>query len=203
MGTSTSVIVQDRSAFFRSSLAAILDAEPTITVDGVVMTSDELVEAAATAKPGAVFLEVQGTPWEVEGLLDDLHEASPSTRLIGVGRPADRSRLSRLHGRPLPRTAPYEDFIEALGLAPTGPVGPSTVYLTGETQTSLTEREHRVLSLLGAGWTADQIASRLGISARSVRSAREQVLMKLDVQSRAEAVAEALRLGIIGPPQLP
>jgi DNA-binding response OmpR family regulator len=61
----------------------------------------------------------------------------------------------------------------------------------------LTRREHQVLELLGEGLAQREIALRLGIASRTVGSHVERILMKLDVHSRAHAVARAYREGIL------
>ena len=54
---------------------------------------------------------------------------------------------------------------------------------------TLTQREDQVLALVAAGHTNDQAAKRLGISARTVRKHLESVFSKVNVPSRAAAVA--------------
>lgn len=62
---------------------------------------------------------------------------------------------------------------------------------------SLTERELDVLRLAAQGKTNRAIGSELGISHRTVQGHLASVYGKLDVNSRTEAVTEALRRGWI------
>jgi DNA-binding response OmpR family regulator len=64
----------------------------------------------------------------------------------------------------------------------------------------LTAREHEVLTLLADGRTQKHIADELVISPKTVGAHIERILAKLDVHSRAEAVAMAYRLELIGIP---
>jgi DNA-binding NarL/FixJ family response regulator len=57
----------------------------------------------------------------------------------------------------------------------------------------LTKREHEVLELLAEGYQQDDIARRLVISPKTVATHIQRILAKLDVRSRAQAVALALR----------
>jgi DNA-binding NarL/FixJ family response regulator len=57
----------------------------------------------------------------------------------------------------------------------------------------LTRREHEVLDLLAEGCEQDEIARRLVISPKTVATHIQRILTKLDVRSRAQAVAYALR----------
>ena len=66
--------------------------------------------------------------------------------------------------------------------------------------TKLTRREQEVLQLLASGLTQQQIAKQLVISSSTVASHIEHVLEKLGVHSRAQAVALALRSGLVGTP---
>lgn len=57
----------------------------------------------------------------------------------------------------------------------------------------LTRREREVLALLAEGLAQGEIAERLGISPRTVATHIDRILVKLDVRSRAQAVAAAYR----------
>ncbi|HEY1038263.1 MAG TPA: LuxR C-terminal-related transcriptional regulator, partial [Bacteroidia bacterium] len=61
----------------------------------------------------------------------------------------------------------------------------------------LTNREIEVLGLLQTGEQNKEIASSLFISAKTVDHHISSILLKLDVNSRNKAVAEAVKLGII------
>ena len=57
----------------------------------------------------------------------------------------------------------------------------------------LTDRERDVLELLAKGYTNRQIADQLGITANTVKKHVDHILQKLQVSTRAAAVAVALR----------
>jgi DNA-binding NarL/FixJ family response regulator len=56
----------------------------------------------------------------------------------------------------------------------------------------LTKREQEVLDLLAEGYQQDEIARQLVISPKTVATHIQRILTKLDVRSRAQAVAYAL-----------
>jgi len=62
----------------------------------------------------------------------------------------------------------------------------------------LTDRERQVLQLLAEGLTQTAIAAELYISPKTVGTHIQRILTKLGVHSRAEAVASAFRLGLVG-----
>lgn len=57
----------------------------------------------------------------------------------------------------------------------------------------LTEREWRVLKLMTAGDTNEEIAQKLYVSTRVVRRSATAIYSKLEVRNRSEAVAYAMR----------
>ena len=60
----------------------------------------------------------------------------------------------------------------------------------------MTTRELEVLALVAEGLRNSEIADRLALSERTVDHHVSAILRKLNVRSRAEATAEALRLGL-------
>ncbi len=63
--------------------------------------------------------------------------------------------------------------------------------------TVLTNREREILGYLAEGLGNKQIAARLGISANTVKTHLEMLFEKLEVSSRAEAVATGVRRGLL------
>ena len=61
--------------------------------------------------------------------------------------------------------------------------------------TALTDRERQVLSLIADGQSQKQVALSLGISVKTVGAHVQNLLVKLGVHSRVEAVALAVRAG--------
>jgi DNA-binding NarL/FixJ family response regulator len=68
---------------------------------------------------------------------------------------------------------------------------------------NLSDREREILSLLAAGHSQDEIATKLFISPKTVATHNQHVLLKLNVRSRAQAVAAAYRLGVAIPGEDP
>ena len=83
--------------------------------------------------------------------------------------------------------------VESQSVAAERPVRLSSNHQRG----GLTQRQLEVLSLLAAGKSTREIASLLCVSTHTVRNHISQILFKLHVHSRVEAVAVAQKLGVI------
>ena len=66
-----------------------------------------------------------------------------------------------------------------------------------DARSDLTTRESEVLLLFAQGLNGNAIAEVLGVSGPTIRHHAENVLRKLGVSSRAAAVAEAFRRGLL------
>ena len=62
---------------------------------------------------------------------------------------------------------------------------------------TLTEREQQVLSLIAAGHPTREVAEQLCYSERTVKNVLHDVVTKLNARSRSQAVAFAVREGLI------
>lgn len=62
---------------------------------------------------------------------------------------------------------------------------------------NLSDRERDVLTIIAKGYTRNETAQMLGISANTVAGYLKQVYRKLNVSTRAEAVLEAARHGLV------
>jgi DNA-binding NarL/FixJ family response regulator len=61
----------------------------------------------------------------------------------------------------------------------------------------LSEREQRVLALIAEGYPTREVAQQLCYSERTVKNVLHDVVTKLNVRSRSQAVAHAVRDGLI------
>jgi two-component system response regulator FixJ len=70
---------------------------------------------------------------------------------------------------------------------------------TDERFTRLTPRQVEIFDLVAAGFTSHAIADKLGIGIRTVESYRAQVMEKMQAESVAVLVRQAIRLGRMTP----
>ena len=74
---------------------------------------------------------------------------------------------------------------------------PSPALIPLPSPLALTKREQEVLAGVACGERSKEIAKRLGITERTVRAYLTNIYTKLNVDSRASAVANALKHGLL------
>ena len=77
------------------------------------------------------------------------------------------------------------------------PAQPRAIHTIQAPSSPLTEREREVLELMAEGKSTDRIAVMLSISGATARNHIQNILQKLHVHSRAEAVAYAFEHGLV------
>ena len=77
------------------------------------------------------------------------------------------------------------------------PATPSMARTKADAEDGLTLREREVLALLADGLSTDAIAEALSISRSTTRNHIQNILQKLQIHSRAEAVAYAFEHGMV------
>jgi len=183
-----------------------------MSVVGMAATEPEALSLADAERPDLVLVDI-GLPG-ADGLVvgKEIHRRLPSAKLVavtalddpGTARKAMTMGFRGYLSKDLPAlqfAASIQAIVEGraifprLGVAPTrrtranggSPGGPR----------HLTRREREVLLLLTEGLRGTEIATRLSISPRTVRTYVQSILHKLQVHSRLEAVAVALETGLV------
>src|SRR5262245_34592434 len=101
------------------------------------------------------------------------------------------------------KAAPLPDLVRALDLVATGSVYIDAVLAAGlagrrsDGAPELSKREREILRLLSHGNTNEEIGRELFISPETVRTHVRRAIAKLDARTRTQAVATALRHGLI------
>jgi DNA-binding NarL/FixJ family response regulator len=204
----TTILVCDARPLVRAGLRAILDEAdvagdcgleeaidhvtrlgPTVLVAGLRDDDPETFRVVATAKALRDDLRVMVV---ADGAtVIDLREAviAGVDSFLLTSAPAEELRDA------VARTARGERIVSpsiAMQLAGTWRQEPRDAGAS-----ALTPRELEVLQLLAEGLTNQQVGSRLGLSARTVKTHVQNLLVKLDVPDRTGAVARGFRLGLI------
>jgi DNA-binding NarL/FixJ family response regulator len=115
--------------------------------------------------------------------------------LLDGDEPAQREALAlleRLGAAPLAELARQRLRARGARGIPRGPRPTTRANPAG-----LTGRQQEVLALLGAGLSNQEIADRLSTSPKTTEHHVSAILEKLGARSRAQAIAEAHRLGLL------
>ncbi|HEY3612589.1 MAG TPA: response regulator transcription factor [Gaiellales bacterium] len=201
----TCLVADDHPAVLTAVCRAL--AEERVEVVGRARDGDEALAAIAALRPAIALLDVRMpglTGIEVTRRLGESH-ATSVILYTAYGDPAlvIDALDAGVRGFVL-KQAPLEDLFRAIKLV----AGGSTYIdaaLAGALAASetigglpaLTRRERDVLRLLAAGLRNEEIGSELFISPFTVRNHVEQVMAKLEANSRTHAVATALRMALI------
>ena len=208
----TRVLVVASSPAVRAGLAALLSGQPGITLlesgatPARVSSSLELVEADVMV----LALEPGESPPLPLRAHPDTAARLPGVVLLGdepASAWATRALRNGAQGA-LPRTATAEQIVAAvlavaagLTVRETADAGAALqanrAQVPSRDPVALTGREIEILTLLAEGLGNKTIAARLGISEHTVKTHVTSVFAKLEVSTRAEAVANAIRLGLI------
>lgn len=173
----------------------------------VAASADGASAVAATAElaPQIVVADYRMPHLEGSALVSALRKAAPEASVVVYTADADAELVSDAMAAGASgvvlKEAPLADLARALGVVLAGGsyVDPALALasVTSQTPSELTEREARVLALLAEGLTYEEIGGRLGIGAETVRTHLQKASERLGASTRTQAVAIAIRLGLI------
>ena len=194
------------------ALATMLGFEDGYEIVGVVSTADEIVALVSATLPDVVLMDVSlagSDGIEATAAVVAIH---PSCRVLVLSMHDDPDTVARAVAAGaagyLPKNTTRADLLTALEAVTSGS-GYLHWSVTGgfldrvrplaqeASASPLTTREHEVLSRVVDGLSTRQIAAALTVSEETVKTHLTRVYQKLGVSDRVQAVATALRAGII------
>ena len=208
-GTIRVLIVDDHRLFADAIRVTVTDMG--MSVLGVYATAEEGLAGALEHRPDMVLLDL-GLP-DRSGLElgKEIIEDLPDTKVVAVTALDDEKSVqdafkAGFHGYLTKQTAAdrFEAVLRSVEDGQT--VFPQRQVLRNRERTGdellaeqLTAREIEVLQLLAEGATSAQMAEQLDVSPNTVRTHVQGILSKLQVHSRLEAAAFAVRNGLVKP----
>ena len=218
MQDKTTVLLVDDHALFREGLAALLSTQEGIEIVGEAASGEEALEKARELLPDVILMDILMPGMGGLDATRKIKEEMPHTRIVMLTVSEEEEDLfeaikAGAEGYLL-KTVKSRDLIDMLLGVLRGEVAVSRIIARklweefaeqAKKQEApsllapphLTRREMEVLRFLSEGLPDKAIASRLGISQRTVKNHVHNILEKLQLQNRVQAAAYALRQGLV------
>ena len=211
------LLLADDHAVVRSGLRMLLQAQPDMTIVGEAETGQEAIRRVAELSPDVVLMDIDMPGMNGIEATRRIKADAPAAAVLALTMYEDEQYFFEMlragASGYVPKRAAPDELVSAIRA-----VGRGEVYLypslagrlvqdylrrgpAGEGEPpsdELTPREHEVLTLIAEGFSNNEIADRLVISAKTVDRHRENIMRKLNLHNRVDLVKYALRKGLIG-----
>jgi DNA-binding NarL/FixJ family response regulator len=213
-------MIVDDHALFRRGLEMVLDSEPDIELVGQASDGTEAVEKAAESLPDIVLMDIRMPRSNGIEACRAMKEAAPSAKIVILTISDEEEDLFEAiragASGYLLKDIPLDEVADTVRAVHGGQslINPS---MAGKLLTEfavlakrddeeraqelpaprLTEREMQVLKLVARGMNNRDIAKELFISENTVKNHVRNILEKLQIHSRMEAVMVAVREKLI------
>ncbi|MFM2448692.1 MAG: hypothetical protein RIS44_1142 [Pseudomonadota bacterium] len=197
----TRLVLVDDHALVREGLKAMLMAAPQIEVVGEAGHATEALAVVAQTQPHLVMLDVGMKDVNGIELASQLLALHPSLLILMLSmydNPATVNRAMQAGARGyVLKDAPSSDILSAIDTLVAGGTflsqDISGRLLRSQTpRPLLSARESAILSHLAKGHSSKQMAMKLGVSARTVETHRQNIRRKLNLEGQAELIKYAV-----------
>jgi DNA-binding NarL/FixJ family response regulator len=210
------VVLADDHPVYREGLAALLTSTDGVDVVGVATDGEEAVSVTRDTQPDVVVMDVTMPGLNGIEATRQLTTDSPHVGVVVLTMSEEDSAVfaamqAGARGYLL-KGANQGEIVRAVTAVAHGEVivGPamarrvadyfavaaSSAGALAAVLPELTAREHEILDLLVAGRSTAQIASALFVSPKTVRNTVSNIVAKLHVADRAEAIVRAREAGL-------
>jgi DNA-binding NarL/FixJ family response regulator len=211
------VLIADDHPLFRDGLRTLLESVPDMQVIGEVATGDEVLAQATTLQPDVILMDIKMPGMNGIEATRRLQQTSPHIRILMLTMFEDDESVfaaMRAGARGyLLKGAVQEKTLHAIRAVASGeavfgptvatrlmhyfgsmrPRGPSGL---AQFFPELTAREYEILALIAGRRSNADIAAQLVLSPKTVRNHVSNILSKLQVADRAEAMRAAWAAGL-------
>ena len=209
------ILIEDQH-LLRESMALILHNKLGANIIGAYSTTQAPLEDQQTLMSADLALvDVRLADGEAFGLVAQIRQIAPNLKLIWVTSIEEDYLLQKAFEANLPGFVHKEDHLDVLITAIVR-VSSGGTYLSESIQRLrrglkakpdsfvriLSPREQEILRHLGAGFSNDEAAAFLGLSAGTVQAHRRNIMARLNVHTASELQAYALRHGFTSPKAL-
>jgi DNA-binding NarL/FixJ family response regulator len=193
------VLVVDDHDVVQWGFRLLLDRQPWVERCLAARDGDEALELIQEAKPHVALVDLFLGRQSGAEICSELRAASPGTKILlisGAGRISPAAARAAGASGFVSKDWGAPDVLKAIRMVGLGmdvfePAPPAP-------NSSLSEREREVVTLIASGSTNREIAEELYLSPHTVKEYTSGLYRKLGVRNRAEAVKRAQSLGLIG-----
>ena len=213
------VVIADDHPVVRTGLRLMLDMEERIELVGEAADGVAAVHLVSELVPDVVLMDVRMPAMDGLEAIEQIRAKFPHIVIIVLTTYDEdelvlRSLQAGVRGYLL-KDSGLETVLHAIERAARGEMllqpelmqrvldyaarrsAPTASPLSGTNDVQLTEREQEVLAGIAAGERSKEVGARLGITRRTVESYLNSIYLKLNVDSRAAAVAVAIEHGLL------
>jgi NarL family two-component system response regulator LiaR len=209
------ILIADDHAIVREGLRALIGAKPDMELVGEAADGVEAVLKARSLQPDVILLDLVMPRKDGIEAIGEIKQENPEAHILVLTSFAEDEKVfsaikAGALGYLLKDSSPQE-LLQAIRDVHRGEssLHPAVARkLIGElnrpsdlpaTEEPLTEREVEVLSLVARGLSNQEIAERLVVSERTVRTHVSNILGKLHLANRTQAALYAVREGLASP----
>jgi DNA-binding NarL/FixJ family response regulator len=209
------VLIVDDHPVFRDGVRGLVERAPDLELVGEAETGAEAVALAAERRPAIILMDLRMPEMSGIEATRRIVAADPSVGVLVLTMSEDDDSLfaaMRAGARGyIPKDADADELLRAIRAAAVGEMifGKAAVtrlmpfFAAGGGGRSaafpeLTGRELEILELIAAGCSNAEIGQRLGIAPKTVRNHVANVLNKLEVADRSQAIVRAREAGLGG-----
>lgn len=211
------VLIADDHPLFRDGLRTLLESVPDMQVIGEAATGDEVLAQATTLQPDVILMDIKMPGTNGIEATRRIQQTSPHIRILMLTMFEDDESVfaaMRAGARGyLLKGAVQEKTLHAIRAVACGEavfdptIAKRLMHYFGSTRPAgthgfaqffpeLTEREYEILALLAQRRSNAEIAAQLVLSPKTVRNHVSNILSKLQVADRAEAMRAAWAAGL-------
>ena len=204
------VMIVDDHDMVRRGLAAFLKAKPDLELVGEAGDGEEALRMCEQVHPDVVLMDLVMPKVDGATATRAIRERCPQVQVIALTSFQEKELVQEVLQAGaisyLLKNVSVDDLAEAIRAAYTGrsTLAPEATQALIQTASqgptpghNLTPREREVLALMVEGLNNPEIGERLTVSRSTARAHVSNILSKLDVSNRAEAVALALRRKLV------